>query len=105
MPVSSRSPSRGLSFHSLHATSHALQPIQIEVSVKKPFRGGGVGQCASTLGSEGPDSWPINRTCRLVRCFASDSTLLGRFVVCGRRVDDLTRRIADPWLVGADRRT
>src|SRR5919197_2807309 len=23
-------------FHSLHATSHALQPMQIEVSVKKP---------------------------------------------------------------------
>src|SRR5207245_10004028 len=24
-------------FHSLHATSHALQPIQIDVSVKKPI--------------------------------------------------------------------
>ena len=28
--------SPGSSFHSLHATSHALQPMQIDVSVKKP---------------------------------------------------------------------
>src|SRR5438552_10044920 len=28
------SPSSGMTFHSLHATSHALQPMQIEVSVK-----------------------------------------------------------------------
>ena len=27
-------------FHSLHATSHALQPMQIELSVKNPLRGG-----------------------------------------------------------------
>src|SRR3954447_3051778 len=26
-------------FHSLHATSHALQPMHSEVSVKKPIRG------------------------------------------------------------------
>ena len=39
MPVQC-SPSSGTSFHSLHATSHALQPMQIEVSVKKPSRGG-----------------------------------------------------------------
>src|SRR3954467_10910507 len=36
-PVNSR-PSSGTRFHSLHATSHALQPMQIEVSVKKPTR-------------------------------------------------------------------
>src|SRR6202012_3738683 len=29
------SPSSGTSFHSLHATSQALQPMQTEVSVKK----------------------------------------------------------------------
>src|SRR5439155_26943979 len=36
------SPSSGTRFHSLHATSHALQPMQTDVSVKKPRRG-----CAS----------------------------------------------------------
>ena len=29
-------PSEGSSFHCLHATSHALQPMQSVVSVKKP---------------------------------------------------------------------
>jgi hypothetical protein len=33
-------PSSGTSFHCLQATSHALQPMQIEVSVKNPLRGG-----------------------------------------------------------------
>ena len=32
-------PSSGTAFHSLQATSQALQPMQIEVSVKKPLRG------------------------------------------------------------------
>src|SRR5213592_2566057 len=32
------SPSSGTRFHSLQATSHALQPMQIDVSVKKPTR-------------------------------------------------------------------
>ena len=42
MPVLSKDmpsrliPSSGTSFHSLQATSHALQPMQTEVSVKKP---------------------------------------------------------------------
>ena len=40
-PVHS-SPSAGSRLHSLHATSHALQPMQTLVSVKKPTRG-----CAS----------------------------------------------------------
>src|SRR4051812_23560040 len=31
-------PSCGITFHSLHATSHALQPMQTDVSVKKPTR-------------------------------------------------------------------
>ena len=31
------SPSAGSWFHCLHATSHALQPMQSEVSVKNPF--------------------------------------------------------------------
>src|ERR1700730_8338810 len=38
MPVKLR-PSSGTSFHSLQATSHALQPMQTEVSVKNPIRG------------------------------------------------------------------
>src|SRR5881227_451263 len=37
-PVQTR-PSSGTTFHSLHATSQALQPMQIDVSVKKPMRG------------------------------------------------------------------
>src|SRR5947199_5528757 len=36
-PVHAR-PSSGIRFHSLHATSHALHPMQTEVSVKKPTR-------------------------------------------------------------------
>ncbi|MCW2861218.1 MAG: 4Fe-4S ferredoxin, partial [Actinoallomurus sp.] len=34
------SPSSGTAFHSLQATSQALQPMQTDVSVKKPIRGG-----------------------------------------------------------------
>src|ERR1700677_3703866 len=34
------SPSSGTAFHSLQATSQALHPMQTEVSVKKPIRGG-----------------------------------------------------------------
>src|SRR5258707_15491255 len=44
LPVHSR-PSAGSWFHCLHATSHALQPMQTVVSVKKPvsaLAGGGV---------------------------------------------------------------
>ena len=33
-------PSPGTSFQVLHATSHALQPMHTEVSVKNPTRGG-----------------------------------------------------------------
>src|SRR5579875_3243630 len=39
MPVNWR-PSSGTWFHSLQATSHALQPMQTDVSVKNPIRGG-----------------------------------------------------------------
>jgi len=39
MPVSSI-PSSGTAFHSLHATSQALQPMHTDVSVKNPIRGG-----------------------------------------------------------------
>ena len=39
MPVNA-SPSSGIAFHVLHATSHALQPMQIDVSVKNPTRSG-----------------------------------------------------------------
>ena len=39
--IPSRSkPSSGTSFHCLQATSQALQPMQIDVSVKNPLRGG-----------------------------------------------------------------
>ncbi len=39
IPVSVR-PSSGTLFHSLQATSQALQPMQTDVSVKNPIRGG-----------------------------------------------------------------
>ena len=38
IPVSAR-PSSGTRFHSLHATSQALQPMHTDVSVKNPIRG------------------------------------------------------------------
>src|SRR4051794_15821945 len=37
MPLNTR-PSSGMPFHSLHATSHALQPMHTLVSVKNPTR-------------------------------------------------------------------
>jgi hypothetical protein len=39
LPLSCSGPSSGTRFHSLQATSQALQPMQTEVSVKKPTRG------------------------------------------------------------------
>ena len=48
------SPSSGTAFHSLHATSQALQPMQIEVSVKKPIRGGCSSHPARSAGSAPP---------------------------------------------------
>src|SRR5205085_6575645 len=47
-------PSSGTAFHSLQATSHALQPMQIDVSVKNPLRAGASVQPASGAGSSGP---------------------------------------------------
>ena len=44
-------PSSGTAFHSLQATSHALQPMQTEVSVKNPTRGGCSRWPASAAGS------------------------------------------------------
>src|SRR3954465_7520408 len=57
-------PSSGTRFHSLQATSHALQPMQIDVSVKKPTRGGCSGDPAlPATSSSGP-----NRLCSPVTC-------------------------------------
>src|SRR4051795_8329506 len=50
------SPSSGTWFHSLQATSQALQPMQMLVSVKKPFRGGGSAYPDSSAGFTGPNS-------------------------------------------------
>src|SRR5580700_3422374 len=50
IPVSS-SPSSGTEFHSLQATSQALQPMHTEVSVKNPMRGGWASYPASAAGS------------------------------------------------------
>src|SRR4051794_13266615 len=41
MPVK-LSPSSGTRFHSLQATSHALQPMHTDVSVKNPIRTGSI---------------------------------------------------------------
>ena len=46
-------PSSGMPFHSLQATSQALQPMQIDVSVKKPTRAGDSSQPASRAGPPG----------------------------------------------------
>src|ERR1700761_1873604 len=48
------SPSSGTMFHSLQATSQALQPMQTEVSVKKPIRAGCSRQPARSAGSPPP---------------------------------------------------
>ncbi len=53
MPVSF-SPSSGTAFHSLQATSQALQPMQTDVSVKKPIRGGCSPYPARAAGSGPP---------------------------------------------------
>ncbi|GIJ76482.1 hypothetical protein Xph01_09140 [Micromonospora phaseoli] len=45
----------GTPFHSLQATSHALQPMQTLVSVKKPILGGASTQPAADTGSP-PDA-------------------------------------------------
>ncbi len=47
-------PWSGTSFHSLHATSQALQPMQMLVSVKNPLRFGGSSYPVSRAGSTGP---------------------------------------------------
>src|ERR1039457_2792934 len=60
MPDSSI-PSSGTEFHSLQATSHALQPMQTDVSVKNPIRGGWLVCPACPAGSKpGPpgSGWP-----------------------------------------------
>ena len=54
-------PSSGTAFHSLQATSHALQPMQTEVSVKKPLRAGGSCHPASGAGSLEPDQRDAHR--------------------------------------------
>jgi hypothetical protein len=60
MPVLSKDmprrfrPSWGTPFHSLQATSQALHPMQTDVSVKNPLRGGASTCPASGAGSSGP---------------------------------------------------
>src|SRR3954467_8731570 len=60
-PMTSRVPwesSIGSVFHSLHATSQALQPMHTEVSVKKPTRFGWSGSypASSVTSGNGPNS-------------------------------------------------
>src|SRR3954453_17213089 len=54
-----RESSIGSVFHSLHATSQALQPMQTEVSVKKPTRFGCSGSYPASAWTSG--SGPYNR--------------------------------------------
>src|SRR5436305_7247 len=70
-----RSPSSGNWFHCLHATSHALQPMQTVVSVKNP-----------TLMSSAPAAWAD------VRC--QRFGLLDRHVRVGDEADELVDRVA-----------
>src|SRR5436305_12097475 len=55
MPESSK-PVSGTLFHSLQATSQALHPMQTDVSVKKPIRGGWSSWPDSVAGSVSPRS-------------------------------------------------
>src|SRR3954454_12240240 len=57
IPVNFR-PSSGTWFHSLQATSQALQPMHTEVSVKKPIRGGWFSYPSTADGSASPYSAP-----------------------------------------------
>ena len=49
--------SLGSSFHSLQATSQALQPMHTEVSVKKPYRTPAVGASGTRRAHGRPPSW------------------------------------------------
>src|SRR3954462_9579998 len=63
-PIASRLPcesSIGSVFHSLHATSQALQPMHTEVSVKKPTRAGWSASYPASPCTSG--SGPNNRCC------------------------------------------
>src|SRR5215472_4379699 len=72
IPVSS-SPSSGTAFHSLQATSQALQPMQTDVSVKKPIRGGW-SWCPATAAGSSPLVWSsgYRLTSHLGTCLAGD---------------------------------
>src|SRR5919106_454158 len=74
-------PSSGTPFHSLQATSQALQPMQTLVSVKKPIRGGASRQPASGAGSSGPYRL-VGPTISGLR-LAGTRTGLGRWERCG----------------------
>src|SRR5436305_14740793 len=56
-------PSCGMRFHSLHATSHALQPMQTDVSVKKPTR-----SCFSSPYASQPAGEPVGCIKLLTSC-------------------------------------
>src|SRR5919202_4852717 len=60
-PLQSK-PSSGSRFHSLQATSHALQPMQIDVSVKKPSRGFASSPYVSGQAAGAPDGSAIALT-------------------------------------------
>src|SRR5689334_16265566 len=53
-PASIEPPSATRSFHCLHATSHALQPMHVVVSVKKPMRSASRRTDRSELGALTP---------------------------------------------------
>ena len=55
IPNRSRCSAAGTPFHCLHATSHALQPMHTDVSVKNPTRGGcSVCPASPATSSSGP---------------------------------------------------
>src|SRR5689334_11515514 len=66
------SPSSGTMFHSLHATSQALQPMQIEVSVKKPIRGLASGESGA--------AWPALAA---TSCSGPDREFLAKRLIVG----------------------
>ena len=71
MPVNA-SPSSGMAFHSLHATSQALHPMQTEVSVKNPIRGGLRRAQLAQAGSVRHDPRPVSSVIPARRRYSRD---------------------------------
>src|SRR2546423_15642347 len=94
-------PSSGTPFHSLHATSHALQPMQTLVSVKKPIRSAmvtvafldpGAAPVSGEVGQHGRAGGSPPRA----DVAGADLALLDEHVGVQRDAEQVVRRVAGP---------